>query len=253
MSVIDNFDSCKTAIINPSAVVTPYEEKIETIIVTFSHKIIDAMIEDGLLYEIGLLKSVCLRIPLYIMKYKNHKIGIMMTIVGAAGSVGFLEEAIVFYGCRNIIVFGSCGVLDKSIESGTIIVPTKAYRDEGTSYHYVSNSDYIEIKNSTRIAKILTNLNIKHILGAVWTTDAIYRETISNMNRRKNEGCIAVDMELSAHQALCDFREINLYQFIYSADNLDSINWEMRCLLNLPIDERLKYMYIAIELATEIK
>lgn len=39
-------------------------------------------------------------------------------------------------GAENILVFGTCGVLDSSIKETSIIIPTSAIRDEGTSYHY---------------------------------------------------------------------------------------------------------------------
>lgn len=40
------------------------------------------------------------------------------------------------HGCRKIIAVGSCGVLT-DIEENAFLVPVKALRDEGTSYHYL--------------------------------------------------------------------------------------------------------------------
>jgi uridine phosphorylase len=56
--------------------------------------------------------------------------------MGAAGAVALMEETIAMGG-RKFVVFGSCGTMDNSIEAGSFIVPTAAYRDEGTSYHYM--------------------------------------------------------------------------------------------------------------------
>ena len=35
------------------------------------------------------------------------------------------------------------------------MVPTEAYRDEGTSYHYAPASDYITVKNSDKVAAFM--------------------------------------------------------------------------------------------------
>ena len=52
------------------------------------------------------------------------------------------------------------------------------------------------------------------------------------MAKRKAQGAIAVDMECSAIAALADFRNINHFQFFYSADNLDTESWDPRTLAN---------------------
>ena len=41
-------------------------------------------------------------------------------------------------GLKKLILFGNCGVLDRSIEDCGIIIPTRAIRDEGSSYHYAA-------------------------------------------------------------------------------------------------------------------
>lgn len=48
-------------------------------------------------------------------------------------------------GVNTFIIFGNCGVLDSKIEDCSIIIPTKAYRDEGTSYHYLPDSESVEL------------------------------------------------------------------------------------------------------------
>lgn len=48
------------------------------------------------------------------------------------------------YGVKEIMSTGTCGVL-VPIEENRFLVPTKALREEGTSYHYVAPSRYIAI------------------------------------------------------------------------------------------------------------
>ena len=64
--------------------------------------------------------------------------------------------------------------------------------------------------------------DFSYILSKNWTTDAFYRETENNIAKRKADGCISVEMECSAMQAVCDFRGLELYYFLTSADLLYS-------------------------------
>ena len=108
------------------------------------------------------------------------------------------------------------------------MVPTEAYRDEGTSYHYAPASDYIWIKNSDIVKAFMEENGIPYVLGKTWTTDAFYRETVNNFEKHKTDGCISVEMEGSAVQAVCDFRGLEVYMFFTSGDLLDAPEWTDR-------------------------
>lgn len=60
------------------------------------------------------------------------------------------------------------------------------------------------------------------------TTNAFYRETLNNIAKRKEDGCICVEMESAAVQALCNFRNKEFYTFFTSGDLLDSPKWNQR-------------------------
>ena len=108
------------------------------------------------------------------------------------------------------------------------MIPTESYRDEGTSYHYAQASDYIKNKNANIVAKFMESKDLPYILGKNWSTDSFYRETENNIAKRKADGCISVEMECSAMQAVCDFRNLNLYYFLTSGDLLDAPEWDER-------------------------
>ena len=108
------------------------------------------------------------------------------------------------------------------------MIPTAAYRDEGTSYHYAPASDYITVKNSDIVAAFMEEAGLPYALGKTWTTDAVHRETRGNFEKRKSEGCISVEMECAAVQAMCDFRGLNAYFFFTCGDLLDAPKWDQR-------------------------
>ena len=49
-------------------------------------------------------------------------------------------EQIIALGAKCIVACGAAGVLNKDLQPGSVIIPTGAIRDEGTSYHYQPRS-----------------------------------------------------------------------------------------------------------------
>lgn len=70
-------------------------------------------------------------------------------------------------GVEKVIIFGNCGVLDSNIEDCSIIIPNLAYREEGTSYHYVEKSDAIEInpRYKSEFIDLLDKLHFGYMIG----------------------------------------------------------------------------------------
>ncbi|MDD2259083.1 MAG: nucleoside phosphorylase [Bacilli bacterium] len=230
-----------------------YHQSFETIIVTFQSKVLQGLLDSKFIIEIpdrkfGTSNS---KYPIYKLT-KQENVLFYLSPIGAPATVGILEEIIYAFDVKNIIMYGSCGVLDRKIAAGKIIVPTKAYRDEGTSYHYQPSSEFIDLKENSFVSSVLKNNGIDFVKGYTWTTDAFYRETEELYRERKNQGCIAVEMEISAVQAFVNLRNIKLYSFIYGGDNLDSSKWDKRILGNLSVDERVKYFLVASIIASKI-
>lgn len=169
--------------------------------------------------------------PIYIMIYKNEQIVLCQAPVGASAATQFLDW-LIGYGVREIISTGSCGCLENIPES-YFLVPNKALRDEGTSYHYAPPSRYIEIDKKARkaIEDTLLQHNLKYKEVITWSTDGFYRETKRMVEYRKQEGCSVVEMECSALAACAVFRSVIWGMILYTADSLvdvdkyDSRNW----------------------------
>ena len=184
MSIISSFDNKSKPFINPNDFYKKSNKAYKTIIVTFSHKLKSSLIEKELIIPMDIcIQSVAESISVF--NIKGSDLLLFFTNVGAPITVGLLHELIYIYDIKNVVMFGSCGILDKSINECELIIPTFSYRDEGTSYHYVEPSDYIEIKNSKDLIGIFEELKIPYRNGKIWTTDAMYRETINNINKRK--------------------------------------------------------------------
>ena len=224
--ITDSFDNQSPAIITP--VRKENAPEVDVCIVTFSHQIEKYVAETYAGGEIAALWCASGKTPVYLIERNGKRFALYRTYVGAPITVGLMEDAISELKCDKYILFGGAGCLNKEIAHGKVMVPTAAYRDEGTSYHYAPAADYVEVRNAAAVAGCMKANGIPYALGKTWTTDSFYRETRNNFEKRKADGCISVEMECAGVQAMCDFRGVDLYAFFTSGDLLDAPEWNQR-------------------------
>jgi len=147
--------------------------------------------------------------------------------IGGPCAVTTLEEKIGF-GIKKFISIGSAGTLQKHINIGDIIVCDRAIRDEGISHHYIESSKYAYASEdmTSRIQKSLTELGIEYITGTSWTTDAVYRETIAEVEQYQKEGVATVEMEASALFAVAQYRDVQMGSILTISDSLADLVWQ---------------------------
>lgn len=236
------------------ALFTPFDttKKIkdfpEICVSTFSENIIQKFASMKNAEKIAELYTANGALPVYKILYKDQEIAFYLSRVGAPACVAGFEE-IIAMGAKKFVLFGSCGVLKDEKVKQNIIIPVSAVRDEGTSYHYIAPTT--EIKATEHSIQILQSTLEKcgysYVCGKTWTSDAIYRETVSAIQERRQEGCLAVEMECASMLAVSRYRNIPFAQFLYGADNLSSEKWEIRDLQLYGLTNAEKYMMLAFE------
>ena len=254
MILLEEFDENRKAVINPEEVHEKVEGMPEVAIACFSFKLFDKIVAGGNCIKIAELHNTNEYKDVYEIEYNNHKFALFKIGVGAPLAVGDIEDMHAL-GVKKFFIFGNCGVLDGNIEDCSVIIPNKAFRDEGTSFHYMKVSESIDLnkKYVAEFKEILDNLGFSYTEGATWTTDAFYRETRDKVKHRREMGAITVEMEASALQAVCDFRGCDLFIFFYAGDNLAGEKWDERSLSgHIKLDEKSKIAYLAFELASKI-
>jgi len=228
MYPILEFDPTRQAFIEPSKVYKP-RDMPEHCVICFFRDVIDKVVvahgarilvnnrwEDG-------------PHPIYEIMHKGKRLAFYHPAVGAAQSASLLEEAIAF-GCGKFIACGGCGVLDGDIAAGHLIVISSAIRDEGVSYHYLPPAREITASEPgiAALTKTMDGKGIPYRVGKTWTTDAPYRETPNKIARRKEEGCLVVEMEAAGMMAVAQFREVLFGQALYGGDDLSGAEWDNR-------------------------
>lgn len=223
----ETFDQSEE-ILRPGLFYGEREKLCDSCILTFSAAAIEYALKTYPCEQRAAIESTGGTIPVYVMEHQGKQVAFYQSMIGAAAAGGCLEEARCLTGASHYIMFGSCGCLRSEVSAGKLIVPTRAYRDEGLSYHYAPAGDYLPLPNAGRVASFFEREGLPFVTGGTWTTDALYRETRANMERRKAEGCLAVEMECAGLQAVCSFRGLKYYAFLFGGDLLDAPAWEAR-------------------------
>lgn len=167
--------------------------------------------------------------PIYIVNHKGENVCLCQAPVGAAPATQILDW-LIGYGVEEIITGGCCGAL-ADFQENVFIVPCKALRDEGTSYHYMKPSRFVEINKVAMkaIEKTILEHGLQYREVITWSTDGFYRETKDKVAYRKQEGCEVVEMECSALAACAAFRNVIWGCILFTADTLaDTENYDER-------------------------
>jgi uridine phosphorylase len=222
------FDPAPDAFIEPSKVIRARDLPAHCVI-TFFREVIDKVIA-----EHGAKVAVENRWEdgphcIYEISYQGRRLAFFHPGVGAPIAAGLLEEAIAF-GCRKFIACGGCGVLQRDIAVGHLVVVSSAVREEGTSYHYLPPSREVTA-NANAVHALVNTLDghgVPYLVGKTWTTDAPYRETVQKVTARREEGCLTVEMESAAMIAVAQFRNAIFGQVLYGGDDLSGTAWDNR-------------------------
>ncbi len=217
----------------------------------FSRHLFEDVIEKFSCLEVGYISCANLERNVYIIKYKDVEVTFFMAGVGGPLIAADIEE-LHSAGVEKFIIFGNCGVLDASIEDCSIIIPTLGFRDEGTSYHYLPDSETMKMnpKYIDDFINILKKFNFDYTKGATWTTDAFFRETPDKIKYYKSNGVKTVEMEGTVIASVCQRLNIDYFTFYYAGDNLDATVWDKRSLSGLVnIDKKKEVLLLALELA----
>ncbi len=108
-------------------------------------------------------------------------------------------EHLIACGAKYIIGIGLIAAIQPEIATGTLIVPTKAIRGEGTSYYLPEDVDAVPDRDiSQSLRKACRDIGIGCVEGEIYTTDAVHRETRKLVEALWNRNILGIDMETSA-------------------------------------------------------
>lgn len=181
---------------------------------------IDEYAAENALEELDRIEMIGDVYPVFRAHVPSGDVALMRMPLGSPAAV-MCTDYLFRFGVKRAIAVGSCGALEAAAE-GELFVPSKALRDEGTSYHYLPAAPWVDLDPGMRKLIIETVQAAGHSVSEapVWTNDAFYRETPTMLAHRMDQGCRIVDMECSAMAASAILRGADFAQLFFTADSL---------------------------------
>ena len=241
-----HYDPEVNALLNPSDTCKDIQLP-KHVVMCFFRDVIGKIVEEHQAKMVFFNKTEASDHPFYVFEHQGKKIAFFVPGVGAPLSAGLMEEAIQMGG-RHFIAVGGCGVLDADIDTGQVLVPSRAIRGEGTSYHYLPATAEIAMNYRAQLAIEMTLK--KHEIPfhevKTWTTDAFYRETPAKVALYREQGASIVEMEAAAFMAVAEFRNVEFGQIVYGGDLVHPDGWDKRA-WHSKTDVREKLFWLAVE------
>jgi uridine phosphorylase len=166
----------------------------------------------------------CYHTDLYVFRLAGEIVGIVGCVVGASFAVLVAEE-LAACGCQCIISLTSAGQILPAGKPPYFVVIERALRDEGTSHHYAEPSRFAEADPDlvSKVVNALRDENLNAVVGASWTTDAPFRETVEAIEGARREGILAVEMEAAALYAFAQARSVPLLCLAHVTNTMGQI------------------------------
>lgn len=137
-------------------------------------------------------------------------------------------EVLVAFGARKILGVGSCGSLHEKLRVGDLLIPEKAFPDEGVSSHYPLQGRRVRPSQAVtqKLRLLCEGQKRQWASGSVWTTEAPFRETPQKIEAFQQKKALAVEMELSAFFKVGNFYGIEVGALLVVSDELFSFRWK---------------------------
>lgn len=141
----------------------------------------------------------CYHTELWSARHDGVAFGVVGCAVGAPFAV-LVAEQLSVCGCRLVVSVTSSGQIEPLGSPPYHVLIEHAWRDEGTSLHYLPPGEWSCIRPAlrTRLDGAFAGLSEPVRAGRAWTTDAPFRETRSAIESARAAGCHVVEMEAAA-------------------------------------------------------
>jgi uridine phosphorylase len=163
----------------------------------------------------------CYHTDMQVFRHAGMSFGLVGCAVGAPFAV-LVAEQMFASGCRLLLSVTSAGqIVDRGATPYFVLID-RAWRDEGTSYHYLPAAEFAEADAplADAAAQALGRTTLTVHRGATWTTDAPFRETAAAIDAARARGVLAVEMEAAALYAFARARGRSVLCFAHVTNQM---------------------------------
>ncbi len=130
---------------------------------------------------------------------------------GGAGAPMMADtvETLITLGVKKMYLFGLCGSFVDTTKIGDMIVVEEGKIEEGTSFHYVKETDFVSpIHHECQKSYELLKQDHRVRLSKIVSCDAIYRQTFNKEAYWRSLGLVGVDMETTTFYTVNNYYNI---------------------------------------------
>lgn len=155
-------------------------------------------------------------------------IGVLGGFGVGAPATAIRMEQLIAHGTEAFCIVGGCAGLGGNAARYEPVVCDSAVRDEGVSHHYLPSETYVAASATlvTRLKEALDIAEFEYQIGPTWTTDAFFRETVSEIERYRDEGVLTVEMEAAAVFAIAEYRDVDAAALLCPFDLVMADEWK---------------------------
>jgi uridine phosphorylase len=140
-------------------------------------------------------------------------------------NIAALVEELAAFGMKECVLWGYCGAIRNDMKIGDVIIVKSALREDGVSYHYLEEDE--DLVESNWLEKwIFTGDTYGFREGAIWSIDALYRETEAKISRYRERGILGVEMEVASFYAVCRHTGVKGIAFLVVSDAFRDGIWK---------------------------
>jgi len=141
----------------------------------------------------------CFHTTMHTLEVEGTACGIVPRTIGGPYAA-LIAEQLKASGAQVVLGLTSAGRVAASVPIPGLVIVTEAIRDEGTSYHYLpaDRPAVADAKLADCLLRGLRSLGVPLLNGAVWTTDAPYRETKQQLAEYARQSVLAVEMQAAS-------------------------------------------------------
>jgi uridine phosphorylase len=146
--------------------------------------------------------------------------------VGAPVAAVATEKAIAS-GAETVVMLGGAAAFQTDVDPETVLLPTRAVRDEGVSYHYLPSEETVRATPNLvdELERAFADAGCRTRRGPTWTTSALFRETLPEIEYYREQGFVSLCMESAAIWAVCQYRGVGAATVHHADDYLSADEW----------------------------
>jgi uridine phosphorylase len=179
-------------------------------VLDFDGDLADFLAQEGLSAPVS--SWACFHTSMRVATFDGLECGLIPRTIGGPYAV-LIAEQLWAAGAQLIVGLSSAGRVSPTLLLPSIVVVNDAIRDEGTSLHYLPQTQSVATPTLDVLEPLVQELRkaSAHVrTGRVWTTDAPYRETVEQLEHWASQDVLAVEMQAASLFAFARARQADV-------------------------------------------